>query len=61
MSIKSTQFQARRFLAAAKESAKRSNVAVSNIKIAVEVAKERLASLIEEKALGVYARRLSRS
>ena len=61
MPTKPTQFQARRFLAAAKDSAKRSNVAVSNIKIAVEEAKERLASLIEEKALGVYARRVSRN
>ena len=59
MPNKSTQFQARRFLSAAKETAKRSHVAVSNLKSAAEEAKKRMASLIEEKTRGVYARRVS--
>ena len=57
----STHFQARRFLAAAKINAKRSHVAVSNLKNAIEETRKRLASLIEEKARGMYAGCVSKS
>lgn len=56
---KSTQIQARNFLVAAKEPEKRSHAAVSNLKNMVEEGKKKLANLLEEKALGVYARCLS--
>lgn len=55
----STQIQAREFLAAAKEPAKRSHAAVSDLKNIVEEEKKRLAKLLEQKAFGVYARYVS--
>ena len=51
---------ARMFLAAAKEPAKRSHGVVSNLKNTVEEEKKRLANLLEEKVLGVYALCLSK-
>lgn len=46
-------------MVAAKEPAKRSHAAVSNFNNIVEEGKKKLANLLEEKAVGVYARRLS--
>ena len=59
MPIESTQTQARKFLVAAKELTKRSHAAASNFNNIVEEGKKKLANLLEEKAVGVYARSLS--
>ena len=53
---KSTQFQARKFLAPAKEPAIRSYPVLSNLKVTVDEGKQKLASSLEGKVLGVYAR-----
>ena len=51
---KSTQIQARKFLTASKEPAKRSFMMISSLKRTVEEEKERLARLLEENVLGLY-------
>lgn len=59
MPIKSTQIQAREFLAAAKEPAKRSHAPISKFKNIVEEGKKKLINLLEDKARSVYARSVS--
>lgn len=54
-SIYHLKTQARTFLATAKDPTKRSHGAVSNLKNIVEEGKQKLATLLKEKAIGVYA------